>query len=182
VNLVKRNYSEATAFFRFHRRRHLRAHRFLAAHYSRPGPALVGGGGGGMSSRSRRRFSPELEVGSQRMDGSRPYTGLDQHKNNSRCGVLPDSDSYWNYQTMVGKGSHGPAVETRPPKLPYAPHPPATVAPEEAILKPVKQRVRSPISPQSTQSSQRSEYLLIKNSLLGVLGRLCGENINGGTA
>ena len=75
---------------------------------------MVGSGGRRMPSRSRRRFSEKFDLGSQRMDGGRPCHGLDQHENYSRCGLLCYRDSHWNVQTMAGKGSHGPAVETRP--------------------------------------------------------------------
>ena len=95
---------------------------------------MVGSGGGGMSSRSRRRFSEKFSLGSQRMDGGRPCHGLDQHENYSRDGLLCYRDSHWNVQTMAGKRSHGPAVETRPRQLPRYPQAPTGVAFNEAVL------------------------------------------------
>jgi len=73
---------------------------------------MVGAGGGRIPSRSRRRFSEKLSLGSQRMDGDWPRLGLDQHENYSRYGLLCYRDSHWNHQTVAGKRSHGPAVET----------------------------------------------------------------------
>jgi len=73
---------------------------------------MVGRGGGGLSSGSRRRISKELSVGSQRVDGGRPYDGLDQHKNYFRFCFLSHRDPHRNLQTMAGKGSHGATVET----------------------------------------------------------------------
>ena len=95
---------------------------------------MVGSGGGGMSSRSRRRISEKFGLGSQRMDGGRTCLGLDQHENYSRYGLLCYRYPHWNVQTMVGKRSHGPAVETRPRQLPRYPQAPTGVTSNEAVL------------------------------------------------
>jgi len=73
---------------------------------------MVVPGGGRMSCRSSRRFSKKLSLGSQRMDGDWPCHGLDKHEDYSRYSLLCYRDSDWNHQTMAGKRSHGPAVET----------------------------------------------------------------------
>ena len=73
---------------------------------------MVGDGGCGMPSRSRRRFSKKPGLGLQRMDGGWPCHGLDKHEDYSRYSLLCYRDSDWNDQTMAGKRSHGPAVET----------------------------------------------------------------------
>ena len=73
---------------------------------------MVGAGGGRIPSRSRRRFSEKLSLGSQRMDGGRPCLGVDQHENYSRYGLLCYRYSDWHFQAMAGKRSYGPAVET----------------------------------------------------------------------
>ena len=96
---------------------------------------MVGRGGGGVSCRSSRRFSEKFGLGSQRMDGDRPCHGLDQHENYSRYGLLCYRYSHWNVQTMAGKRSHGPAVETRPRQLPRCPQAPAGIPSDETVLK-----------------------------------------------
>jgi len=95
---------------------------------------MVGRGGGGLSSRSRRRFSKELSVGSQRVDGGRPYHGLDQHENYFRLCLLSYRDPYRNVQTMAGQRPYGPAVETRPGQLSHYPQAPARITSNKAIL------------------------------------------------
>ncbi len=77
----------------------------------------MGTGGGGVSSGSRGRLPAKFSLGSQRMDDARTRLGLDQHENHSRCGLLCDRDSHWSHQEMVGKRSHGPAVEAGPRQL-----------------------------------------------------------------
>ena len=79
-------------------------------------------------------FPKSLALGSQRMDGDWPRPGLDQYENHSRCSLLCYRDSHWNVQTMAGKRSDGPAVETRPRQLPRCPQAPAGVASNEAVL------------------------------------------------
>ena len=96
---------------------------------------MVGHRSGGMPSRSRCRFSKKPGLGLQRMDGGRTYHGLDQHEDYSRCGLLCYCDSHWNVQTMAGKRSHGPPVETRPRQLPSYPQAPTGVPSNEAVLK-----------------------------------------------
>jgi len=73
---------------------------------------MVGSGDRRVSSHSRRGFSKKLSLGSQRMDGDWPCHGLDKHEDYSRYSLLCYRDSDWNDQTMAGKRSHGPAVET----------------------------------------------------------------------
>ena len=80
-------------------------------------------------------FPRSFILGLQRMDGGRARLGLDQHENHSRCSLLCYRDSRWSHQTMAGKGSYGPAVETRPRQLPRYPQAPAGVASNEAVLK-----------------------------------------------
>jgi hypothetical protein len=86
-------------------------------------------------SRSRRRFPEKFSLGSQRMDGGRPCLGLDQYKNYFRFRFLPYRNSDWHLQAMARKGSHGPAVETRPRQLPRSPQAPARIPSDEAVLK-----------------------------------------------
>ena len=95
---------------------------------------MVGHGGGWMPSRSCRRISKKLSLGLQRMDGGRPCHGLDQHENYFRFCLLSYRDSHWNVQTMAGKRSHGPAVETRPRQLPHYPQAPTGIPSDEAVL------------------------------------------------
>jgi hypothetical protein len=95
---------------------------------------MVGDGGCGMPSRSRRRFSKKPGLGLQGMDGGRTYHGLDQHEDYSRCGLLCYRDSHWNVQTMAGKRSYGPPIETRPGQLSYYPQAPARIPSDEAVL------------------------------------------------
>ena len=98
------------------------------------GSSMVGSGDCRGPSRSRRGFSEKFSLGSQRMDGDRPCLGLDQHENYSRYDLLCYRDSHWNIQTMAGKRSHGPEVETRPRQLPRYPQAPTGVASDEAVL------------------------------------------------
>ena len=79
-------------------------------------------------------FSKKFSLGSQRMDGDRPCHGLDQHENHSRCRFLSYRDPHWNLQTMAGKGSDGPAVETRPRQLPRYTQIPTGIPSNEAVL------------------------------------------------
>jgi len=96
---------------------------------------MVGSGDRRGPSRASGRISKELGLGLQRMDGDWPGLGLDQHENYSRYGLLCCRDSDWNHQTMAKKRSHGPAIETRPRKLPRYPQAPAGITSDEAILK-----------------------------------------------
>ena len=95
---------------------------------------MVGHGDGRMPSRSRSRFSKKLSLALQRLDGGRPCHGLDRHESYSRCGFLCYRDSRWNIETMAGKRSHGPAVETRPRQLPHYPQAPAGIPSNETVL------------------------------------------------
>jgi hypothetical protein len=95
---------------------------------------MVGGSGGGLSCRSGSRFSKKLSLGSQGMDGDWPRLGLDQHENYSRDGLLCHRYPHWNVQTMVGKGSHGPEVATRPGQLSHYSQAPAGIPFDETIL------------------------------------------------
>ena len=96
---------------------------------------MVGTGRGRMPSSSSRCFSEKFDLGSQGMDGDWPRPGLDQYENHSRCSLLCYRDSHWNLQAMAGKGSYGPAGETRPRQLSRCPQAPAGVASNEAVLK-----------------------------------------------
>ena len=96
---------------------------------------MVGTGRGRMPSSSRRCLSEKFDLGSQRMDGHWPRLGLDQHENHPRCSLLRYRDSNWNFQAMAGKGSYGPAGETRPRQLSRYPQASAGVASNEAVLK-----------------------------------------------
>ena len=68
------------------------------------------------------------------MDGDRPCHGLDQHENYSRRGFLSCRDSHWNIETMAGKRSHGPEVETRHQQLPRYPQASTRIPSNEAVL------------------------------------------------
>jgi hypothetical protein len=95
---------------------------------------MVGPGDRYRPSRSRRRFPEKFGWGSQRMDGDWPCLGLDQYKNYSRFRFLPYRNSDWHLQAMVGKGSYGPAVETRPRQLPCRPQAATGFPSDEAVL------------------------------------------------
>ena len=95
---------------------------------------MVGTGRGRMPSSSRRCFSEKFDLGSQGMDGDWPRLGLDQHENYSRYRLLCYRDSDWHLQAMAGKGSYGPAGETRPRQLSRYPQASAGVASNEAVL------------------------------------------------
>ena len=87
-----------------------------------------------VSSRSRRGLSEKFSLGSQRMDGDRPCHGLDQHENYSRRDLLSCRDSHWNIETMAGKRSHGPEVETRHRQLPRYPQASTRIPSNEPVL------------------------------------------------
>ena len=95
---------------------------------------MVGCGDRRVSCRSSRRIPEKFGLGSQRMDGGRTCHGLDQHENYSRYGLLCHRYSDWHLQAMVGKGSHGPEVATRPRQLSHYPQAPTGVAFDETIL------------------------------------------------
>ena len=88
-----------------------------------------------VSSHSCRGFSEKFGLGSQRMDGDRPCHGLDQHENYSRRGLLSCRDSHWNIETMAGKRSHGPEIETRPRQLSRYPQASIRIPSNQAVLK-----------------------------------------------
>ncbi len=87
-----------------------------------------------MSSGSGRRFSQELDLGLQRVDVDRGGLRLDQYEDHFRCSVLCYCNSHWSVEAMVGKRSHGPAVETRPRQLSHYPQATARVPSNEAVL------------------------------------------------
>ena len=95
---------------------------------------MVGRGGGRVSSRSGRRISKELSLGSQRMDGDRPCHGLDQHENYFRFRLLFYRNSDWNSQTMAGKRPYGATFETRPRQLSHYSQAPTGIPSDEAVL------------------------------------------------
>ena len=87
-----------------------------------------------MSSRSSRHFSQEFNLGLQRVDVDRAGLRLDQHEDYFRFSFLYYCNSHWSVEAMVGKRSHGPAVETRPRQLPCYPQAAAGIASNEAVL------------------------------------------------
>jgi hypothetical protein len=96
---------------------------------------MVGRGGGGVFSGSCPRISKELSLGSQRMDGSRPYHGLDQHENYFRFCLLSYRDPYRNVQAVARKRSHGATFESRPRQLSHYPQAPTAIPSNKAILR-----------------------------------------------
>ena len=79
----------------------------LASRFPQRGSPMVGRGGRGMSTRSRRRLSKKSVLGSQRLDDGRACSGLDQHENYSRCGLLLYRNPIGIVRRWLGKDPMG---------------------------------------------------------------------------
>ena len=95
---------------------------------------MVGSSDRRRPSRSGGRFPEKFGLGSQRMDGDRACLGMDQYENYFRFRLLCCRNPDWYLQAMARKGSNGPAVATRPRKLPYYPQAATGIASNEAVL------------------------------------------------
>ena len=68
---------------------------------------MVGYGGGCVSFCSRSRFSKKLSLGSQRLDGSRPCHGSDQHEDHTGFCLLRSLTPIGIVRRLLGKDPMG---------------------------------------------------------------------------